>query len=404
MYHLYGVLNGGQERQLALHQLKSSDLRSITTPGLHADGGGLYLKVTPKGTRSWVLRYQIHGRRRSMGLGSIRDIGLAVARERARGFRELIAQGIDPLDRRQEAKPAPRRVPTFREMAANHIRDREAGWSNAKHSAQWTSTLQSYAFPVIGDLPVDQVDTQHILDILRPIWTTKAETAKRVRGRIEAILDAAKVLGHREGQNPAAWRGHLALLLPAKSKVAPVKHFEALPFQQAPKFMLELRQRQGFAVLALEFLILTAARTSDVLGARWDEIDGTRWVIPSERMKSRRSHAVPLSKEAQEVLTRARKNKLNMFLFPGRNGQMSNMTMAKLLKTIAPTVTVHGFRSTFRDWAAETTAHQADVVEMALAHVVSDKTEAAYRRGDLFEKRRVLMNDWASFLETTNSR
>jgi integrase len=290
-------------------------------------------------------------------------------------------------------------VPTFEEMAADYIRRQESGWSNAKHSRQWAATLKTYAYPVIGNLPVNQIDTRHVLDILEPIWATKAETASRVRGRIEVILDSAKVLGHRDHQNPAVWRGHLSLILPPKNKVAPVSHHPALPYEDAPGFFAALSERRGFAVLGFQFLILTAVRTSEVLGATWGEVEDGRWVIPAKRMKARKPHAVPLSEAALAVLEQAREASVNDFVFSGTRGPLSNMAFLAILKRMKRAdITPHGFRSTFRDWAAETTAYPSDVVEMALAHTVANKVEAAYRRGDLFEKRRSMMADWATYL------
>jgi integrase len=388
---------------VALHKLRSTDVRLISAPGMHGDGGGLYLKVTEAGTRSWVYRFQLNGRRRGMGIGSADVIGLAQARQQAQQCRELVAQGIDPIEARLEDHQVVAKVPTFEKMAAEHIKRHESSWSNPKHAKQWASTLNKYAYPVIGKVPVDQVNTQHLLDILEPIWVTKAETAKRVRGRIEAILNSAKVLGHRDGQNPASWRGHLALILPSKNKVAPVKHHPALPYEDAFDFFKALSERSGSAALGFQFLILTAARTSEVLGATWNEIEGDRWIISAERMKARKPHAVPLSEPAIVLLERARKASVNDFVFAGNRGALSNMAFLAILKRMKRTdITPHGFRSTFRDWAAETTAYPSDVVEMALAHTVSNKVEAAYRRGDLFEKRRSLMADWATYI-TSNS-
>ena len=384
---------------MALHRLKATDVRSISEPGLHGDGGGLYLKVTEAGTRSWVYRFQLNNKRRGMGIGSAAVLSLAQARQIAQRCREQVALGIDPIDARASETRAVANVPTFEEMAVDYIRRQESGWSNAKHSRQWTSTLKAYAFPVIGKLPVDQIDTRHVLEILEPIWATKAETAKRVRGRIEAILNSAKVLGHWDGQNPAVWRGHLALILPPKSKVAPVKHHAALPYDEAPEFFTVLSKRKGFAALGFRFLLLTAVRTGEVLGATWGEVEDDRWIIPPERMKARKPHAVPLSEATLAVLEQAREASVNDFIFSGSRGALSNMAFLAILKRMKRAdITPHGFRSTFRDWAAETTAFPSDVVEMALAHTVANKVEAAYRRGDLFEKRRALMADWAAFL------
>lgn len=380
---------------MVLQTLKN--IRSITKPGMHGDGGGLYLKVTKSKTKSWIYRFQLSGKRREMGLGAADVIGLARARQLATECREKVANGKDPIELRDvEVETV---VPTFRELAADHIRQNESGWSNEKHAKQWAATLERYAHPVIGKLQVNQIETRHILTILEPLWATKAETAKRVRGRIEAILDRAKVLGHRQDQNPALWRGHLSLLLPAKNKIAPVQHHPAIPYQDAPEFFEALIDREGFAALGFQFMILTAMRTGEVLGAKWQEIKDDRWVIPAERMKARRSHAVPLSDEALDILDRALKASVNDFLFPGYRGPLSNMAFLAILKRMKrQDITPHGFRSTFRDWAAETTSHPSNVVEMALAHTVGNKVEAAYRRGDLFDKRRALMDDWAAFI------
>jgi len=380
---------------MALHKL--SNIRSIAKPGMHGDGGGLYLKVTNSGTKSWIYRFQLNGKRREMGLGPADVIGLSRARQLAADCRETVKLGQDPIQMRKADVPPT--TPTFRELAAEHIRQNESGWSNERHAKQWSATLERYAYPVIGKLPVDQIETRHILATLEPIWATKAETAKRVRGRIEAVLDRAKVLGHRNGENPAAWRGHLSLLLPPKSKVAPVQHHPALPYQDASNFFAALRERDGFAALGFQFLILTATRTGEVLGATWSEIEDGRWLIPADRMKARRGHAVPLSHAAFAVLNLAREHAINDHVFPGYRGPLSNMAFLAILKRMKRTdITPHGFRSTFRDWAAETTSYPSDVVEMALAHTIANKVEAAYRRGDLFEKRRALMSDWADFL------
>ena len=383
---------------MALHTLKN--IRSITTTGMHGDGGGLYLKITKSGTKSWIYRFQLNGKRREMGLGDANVVGLAKARQLAINCRETVADGRDPIELRNVEVDTT--VPTFQELATEHIRQNETGWSNEKHAKQWAATLTKYAYPVIGKLPVHQIETRHILNILEPIWSKKAETAKRVRGRVEAILDRAKVLGFRDDQNPATWRGHLSLLLPAKNKIAPVQHHPALQYQDAPKFYAEICKRDGFATLGFQFMILTAMRTGEVLGAEWTEIKDDRWVIPAERMKARRLHTVPLSDEALDVLDRARKASTNNYLFSGYRGPLSNMAFLAILKRMKrQDITPHGFRSTFRDWAAETTSHPSDVVEMALAHSVANKVEAAYRRGDLFEKRRELMADWASYLGVT---
>jgi integrase len=380
---------------MALQTLKN--IRAIKKPGMHSDGGGLYLKVTKSGSKSWIYRFQLNGNRREMGLGATDVIGLARARQLATECREKVGSGKDPIELRKADVEVT--VPTFRELAVEHILQNESGWSNDKHAKQWTATLERYAYEVIGELAVNQIETRHILNVLEPIWSTKAETAKRVRGRIEAILDRAKVLGYRDDQNPATWRGHLSLLLPAKNKIAPVRHHPALAYQDAPRFLASLREREGFAALGFQFMILTAMRTGEVRGATWQEIKDDRWEIKAERMKARRPHQVPLSNQSLDILERARNASVSEYIFPGYRGPLSNMAFLAILKRMKrQDITPHGFRSTFRDWAAETTSHPSDVVEMALAHTVANKVEAAYRRGDLFEKRRALMADWAEYL------
>ncbi len=378
--------------------------RLAKKPGMYGDGKGLYLRVTGPSARSWAFRYMRDRKAHELGLGPYPDISLAEARKRATETRQLLATGKDPLAEKAALKAAlaaeVAKAVTFKHAALRYIEAHKAGWKNAKHAAQWQATLETYAFPVIGQTPVQSVDTGLILNVLEPIWTAKTETASRLRGRIESVLDWARVRGHREGDNPARWRGHLDQLLAAPSKVQRVQHHAALPYAELPKFMSALRKQDSVSARALEFAILTAARTGEVLGANWSEIDlGEKvWTVPVERMKAGREHRVPLSARAVEVLTGLHAAKSSEFVFAGPGGRpLSNMALLMLLRRMGRgDLTAHGFRSTFRDWCAERTSFPAEVAEMALAHSVGDKVEAAYRRGNLFIKRRELMDAWAS--------
>ncbi len=395
-------------------------------PGMHADGGGLYLQVTApskaelqrdpdaKGARSWSFRFMLNGQAREMGLGPLHTFTLAEARERARECRKLLSDGIDPIEQRK-AKLAGERLAaatamTFRQCAEAYIAAHKASWKNRVHAAQWPSTLASYAYPFFGDLPVQAVDVGLVTKALEPIWHDKPETASRVRGRIESVLDWAKARDYREGDNPARWRGHLDKLLPPPAKVRKVVHHPALPYDDMGEFVAALRQQEGIAARALEFLILTAARTGEVIGARWSEFDLAEklWTVPADRMKASKEHRVPLSSAAVAVIEAMKSARVDdhAFVFPGgkRGKPLSNMAMLKLLKRMGrANLTAHGFRSTFRDWAAERTNYPREVAEMALAHTVGDKVEAAYRRGDLFTKRRRLMDEWAKHCDLTKS-
>jgi len=389
-------------------KLTALAISRLVTKGYYGDGDGLWLQVTASGARSWVYRYRAGGRTREMGLGSAKVVSLARAREKAGAAARQRADGIDPLEHRQmirrTAEIARARLVTFRSAAESYIAGKSGAWRNDKHRAQWASTLETYVYPTIGSFPVQEIDTGLVLKVLEPIWTSKPETASRVRGRIEVILDAAKVRGQRDGENPARWRGHLDKLLTPKSKLQSVRHHPALPFVELPGFMRQLESASGAASLALRFAILTAARTSEVIGARWSEVDMANgiWTVPAGRMKAGREHRIPLSAPAKALLAACNPKEVSPddFCFaggsPGRG--LSNMAMLKVLMRLKRAdLTVHGFRSTFRDWAAETTQHPGEVVEMALAHIVSSKVEAAYRRGDLMEKRRRLMEDWSQF-------
>ena len=364
------------------------------TPGRHGDGRGLFLYVKKSGARSWVLRYQVAGRRRDLGLGAFPDVSLAMARERALEARRLIAEGTDPIANKQQAKPM-----TFRESALDLIESKRPGWKNAKHAAQWVSTLEAYAFPKLGPMQVAKIETADVIAALKPIWSEKPETANRVRQRIEAVIDYASALGIRTGENPARWRGHLANLLPKPTKMRAVQHHPALPHSKIPKFMSALEGRSGVSARALAFTILTAARSGETRGMTWAEIDldARVWTIPANRMKAGKEHRVPLADASLALLGEPREAGALVFGSETKPGKrLSDMSMTALLRRMGYTdITVHGFRSTFRDWAGETTGFPREVIEAALAHGIKDKAEAAYARSDLFDKRRNLMEGWA---------
>ncbi|MGY4312870.1 tyrosine-type recombinase/integrase [Bradyrhizobium sp. JR3.5] len=407
---------GRARNKLSVNFTKKNDLR----PGLYGDGDGLYLQVSPRNptpkdkrriTKAWVFRFMIAGVARKMGLGDYDRVSLADARKKAAAAHLLVVDGIDPIadrDVRKAAQAAEKaKALTFKECAEGYIAAHRSGWKNAKHAAQWTSTLETYAYPIIGSLPVQMVETAHITKILQPIWTEKTETANRVRGRIEKVLDRAKVLELRTGENPARWRGHLDQVLPAKSQVAPVVHHPALPYPEIPDFMAKLRARNSISARALEFTILTAARTGDTIGGKVGEIDKAAklWIVPKDRLKGKRGarkrdHVVPLSKQVLTVLETAPRE--GEYLFPGseKGAGLSNAAMSELLKGMGykpEYATVHGFRSSFRDWCGDMTSYPNEMAEIALSHTVSDKVEAAYRRSNMLERRRRLMQDWADY-------
>jgi integrase len=371
-------------------------------PGLYGDGGGLYLQVSEFETKAWVFRYMMAGRARKMGLGDFELVPLKEARRKRDAAYALVVDGIDPIDERSTRKAAQAaeraKALTFRECAEGYLEAHKSGWKGQRQSLQWQATLKTYIYPVIGHLPVNLIDNGHVLKIIEPIWKTKTVTASRVRGRIEKILDRAKALKLRTGENPAAWRGNLDQLLPSKSRVAPVENHPALPYAELPAFMVKLRAKGGTVARALEFTILTAARTGDTIGATPREIDGTEklWTVPAARVKGKkgarkRDHLVPLSKQALATMPAE-----GDYLFP-----IGKSAMAELLKGMCSPrfATVHGFRSTFRDWAADQTDFSHELAEMALAHTVSNQAEAAYRRGDMLEKRRRMMADWAAYCD-----
>jgi integrase len=380
----------------------------LTSPGLHFVGGvaGLALQVLPTGGRTWVLRATIGGKRRDMGLGGYPDVTLVGAREAARNARLLIKSGKDPIAEARAAASALRasraKDVTFEQAARSYIAAHESGWRNAKHAQQWRNTLASYAYPEIGGLLVRDVELAHVLAVLEPIWTKKTETATRLRGRIEQVLDWATARGYRDGLNPARWRGHLDKLLARPSKVADVEHHATLPFTEVGDFMRRLRDAKGMGARALEFAILTAARSGEVRGATWAEIDlkTAVWTVPGNRMKMGREHRAPLSTTAVALLNALPRMAGTDLLFPApRGGALSDMTLSAVVRRMKVAAVPHGFRSTFRDWASERTNYPRDVAEMALAHAIGDRVEAAYRRGDLFEKRQRLMADWATFCD-----
>jgi integrase len=396
------------------NKLTAAAVRNAKAPGLYGDGHGLYLQVSAFETKAWVFRYMVEGRARKMGLGPLHTISLAEARNRAAEARLKAHDGIDPIDdqkaRRDRKRLEAAKTMTFKGCADAYIEANRHGWKNPKHADQWSATFNetkrgSRIYPAatkaINVLPVSAIDTGLVLKVLEPIWTKTPESASRVRGRIEAILDWARVRGYREGENPARWRGHLEQTLPERAS-ASVKHHEAIAYGEMPAFMSELRARKGVSARALEFTILTAARTGEVIGAKWSEIDVQKglWTIPAGRMKAGREHRIPLSDRAIDALADLPREADFVFIGARSGKPLSNMAMLELMRDIrGKGATVHGFRSTFRDWAAEQTSYPNELCEIALAHAVSDKTEAAYRRGDMMEKRRRLMTDWAAYCQ-----
>lgn len=393
-----------------LSKLSALAVAKASKPGYYGDGGGLVLQVSRSGSKSWLFRFTLEGRRREMGLGGLQAVSLAEARCRASECRSQLQLGHDPLEGRDAQRIAAKlkasRVLTFAQCAEAYINAHRASWKNAKHVAQWTSTLATYAGPIIGDIPVAQVDTDLVVKVLMPIWEGKTETATRLRGRIESVLDWATVSKFRTGDNPARWRGHLENLLANPNKIAPVKNHPALPWQEIGAFVRDLKDREGVAAGAVRFAILTACRSGEIRGAVWDEIDlqAKLWTIPAERMKAGKEHRVPLS-EASLAILEASSNHGGL-IFPGRkDGQLSDMSLTAVLRRMGrDDITVHGFRSTFRDWCSEAVgnAFSREVCEHALAHSLPDRVEAAYRRGDLLSKRIELMRAWAEYCMDDN--
>lgn len=386
-------------------ELSAIEISRLSAPGMAAVGGvaGLYLHINQTGAKCWILRVLVGAQRRDMGLGGYPSVTLAKARDKARDARDAIEKGIDPIDQRKQAKSAlsasQASAKTFAECAAEYIERHRDTWSNAKHTAQWTSTLEAYAFPAMGHLLVSDVGQVHVLAALEPIWKTKTETASRLRGRIESVLDYATARKYRVGENPARWKGHLEQLLPAPGKITKVEHHRALPVDGMAAFMAQLRKQAGMAAKALELAILCASRSGEVRGATWGEFDlhAGIWTIPAERMKAKIQHRVPLSEQAMRILREySSQAKPGDLLFPAASGKaLSDVTLAALTRRIGIDAVPHGFRSTFRDWCAERTNFPRELAEQALAHKLENKVEAAYLRSDRLEKRRALMQGWA---------
>ena len=379
-------------------------------PGMYADGLGLYLKVRDGSSKSWIFRYRIGGKLRDMGLGPFHTVSLAEAREKADICRAMRLKGLDPLEERlkeQQTKTVEAAVAiTFEKCAETYIATHKDSWKNSKHADQWTTTLQTYVYPIFKDRSVAAIDDDLVLKVLQPIWKEKTETASRIRGRIERILDWARVMKYRMGDNPARWKGHLDHLLAKRSRVATVVHHAALPIDETPGFIQILQREKAVVARAFEFCILNATRTSETLRMRWDEYDekAQHWTVPGARMKAGRDHRIPLAKRSQLILAEMQEIRTGEFVFPGgvRERPLSSMAFLMLLRLLGrDDITAHGFRSTFRDWAAERTDFPPEVVEMALAHTIGNKVEAAYRRGDLFDKRRQLAEAWAAFCAGT---
>jgi len=388
--------------------LNARKVETLTEPGRHADGGNLYLSISPNGGKRWTFLYTLNGKRREMGLGSAAkgQVSLADARKAAEEARRNLSAGTDPIAAKEERRQAMRAMPTFGRFADDYLESHQAKFRNEKHIAQWKMSLETYCKPIRAK-PINKIDTEAVLSVLQPLWSEIPETAARLRGRIENVLDAAKAAGFVTGENPARWRGHLKTLLPARQKLTR-GHHAALPYEQLPAFMADLRAREALAARAMELAILTATRSGEVLNAQWREIDLEKkvWTIPAKRMKAGIAHRIPLSPRAVALLKSIPKLDGNEHIFPGyKKGQpLSSMALAMQLRRMdRKNITAHGFRSTFRDWASEQTSFSHETCEHALAHRISDKVEAAYRRGDQFEKRRKLMEAWAAYCEPLDS-
>ncbi|MGJ4905490.1 tyrosine-type recombinase/integrase [Bradyrhizobium sp. HKCCYLS2058] len=386
--------------------LTALKIKQNLKPGMYADGLGLYLKVRDGNSKSWIFRYRTGGKLRDMGLGPFHTVSLAEAREKAEVCRAMRLKGLDPLEERHREQQAKvieaAEAITFEKCAESYIAAHKDGWKNGKHAELWTTTLEAYVYSTFKDKPVAAIDGDLVLRVLQPIWKEKTETASRIRGRIERILDWAKAMKYRTGDNPARWRGHLDHLLPKRSRVRAIVHHAALPIDETPDFIQILRQEETVVARAFEFCILNATRTNETMGMRWSEYDekAQLWTVPAARMKASRDHRIPLAKRAQLILAEMQEIRTSDFVFPGGKQErpLSSMAFLMLLRRLKrDDITAHGFRSTFRDWAAERTDFPNEVVEMALAHTISNKVEAAYRRGDLFDKRRQLAEAWAAF-------
>ena len=389
-----------------LNRLSALKVARAKQPGMYADGGGLYLRVAEGGSKQWVFRYAVGTRDRDMGLGPVHTLTLPEAREKAREARLLRLEGIDPIEakraRMAALKAADARAMTFKQCAEGFIKDNEASWTSARHRQEWVGSLVRLVYPTLGSLPVAAIDTPLVLKVLKPIWEKTPETASRVRGRIENVLGWATVHHYRAGDNPARWGGLLEHALPARSKIAKVEHHAALPYAEIGAFVAKLRQDSGVAAACLQFITLTAARLDEARSATWDEIDlpNRIWIVPARRMKADKEHRVPLSAGAVVILKRMQEIRQSDYVFPGRleGRPIGDNTIWRLAKEAAGSdITIHGLRSSFRDWAAERTSFPREVAEMALAHAIPNAVERAYRRSDLFEKRRKLMETWTEF-------
>jgi integrase len=385
--------------------LTAKKVERVKEPGRYFDGHGLYLQVVNANNKSWLLRFERDGRERWFGIGPVHTVTLKEARERARNARLLLLDGVDPIEHRKAQRAAvaaaKAKALTFREAAQAYFDQHESKWRNATHRHQFITTLKTYAFPVLGNMSVADIDTAAVLRAIEPHWLTKTETMNRTRGRIESVLDWATVRGYRSGDNPARWKGHLGEVLPARSQVAKPVHLAAMPYSELPSFMATLRKREGIAARALEFIILTAGRSGEVRGLRWDEIDPAGvWTVPADRMKGGREHRVPLSPRCIAILQEMEAMRQGDLVFPGQAGDapLSGEAFAVVMRGLGRGgVTVHGFRSSFRDWCGEQTNFPREIAEAALAHAIESKVEAAYRRGDALAKRRRLMEAWEKF-------
>jgi integrase len=377
------------------HGLTALQVRRLTKPGRHADGGGLYLAINDSGAKSWLFMWKRNGVRRAVGRGSVNTVSLAEARELTAADRKIVREGGDP----PKARALRAGVPTFGACADDYIASNEAAWSSAKHRYQVRLALTRYAAS-LRSLPVDQITTDHVLATLQPIWKTKVETAKRLRQRIEAVLDFAKAHGHRSGENPATWRSHLAAILPSPERLARVEHLAAMDYGDVPAFMARLRAVEGVAARCLEFVVLTVSRVGEARGARWPEIHGDTWVVPPERMKAGKEHRVPLSDRAMAIVHEMEAFRVSEYVFPGfwNNRPLGDVTVRQVLRNLGiADATTHGFRSSFRDWAGDETSAAHETIEACLAHKIKNKTEAAYRRKDAFTKRQVLLQMWSDY-------
>ncbi len=404
-----------------LQNLSALAVGRVKKKGLYADGGGLYLQVGPTGNKAWLFRFMRHGKAQAMGLGALHSVSLGDARVKAGDCRKLLAAGHNPLDAKRteltQARLAAAKGTTFEACAKAYIEAHKASWRQERHAKQWNQALTKHAHPILGKLPVQAIDTALVMKVLEPIWQKKTETGKRLRGRIECILDWAKVREYRQGENPARWRGHLENLLARPSKLIKVEHFAALPYTKINGFLQSLDSQPGLAAQALKLVIFTACRSNEALGAEWDEIDFEKkvWAIPAERMKGGKEHRIPLTPPALAVLKELKRDRDSIkltdeepspYVFPSPKGNtfLSNIAMLALLKRMKrKDITVHGFRSSFRDWAAEETSFPREVAEAALAHAIQSRVEAAYRRSDLFEKRLLLMESWARYCQKSHS-